>query len=109
MANVLGNALKFTLANGQIHVTAKFERQNWIIEVHDSGIGISTEDLRRVTNSFTRGSLESPAMASDWLSLGMYSSSAASVALHHGTLDIDSALNVGTTVRITLPVILASP
>jgi signal transduction histidine kinase len=107
MANVLGNALKFTQPNGRIHVTAKFESQHWIIEVGDSGIGISPEDLTRVTKSFTRGSNARHAgIAGSGLGLAV---TRHVVELHHGTLNIESALNVGTTVRIELPVISVSP
>jgi signal transduction histidine kinase len=106
MANVLGNALKFTRANGQIDVTASFERQNWTIAVHDSGIGIPTEDLGRITNGFTRGAnARLHGIAGSGLGLAV---TRHIVELHHGTLNIDSILNVGTTVRIALPVALAT-
>jgi signal transduction histidine kinase len=106
MANVLGNALKFTHANGQINVTASFERQNWTIAVHDSGIGIPAEDLGRITRGFTRGANARLAgIAGSGLGLAV---TRHIVELHHGTLDIDSILDVGTTVRIAIPVALAT-
>jgi signal transduction histidine kinase len=106
MANVLGNALKFTRANGQINVTARFAGQHWTIAVHDSGIGIPAEDVARITKGFTRGAnARLDGIAGSGLGLAV---TRHIIELHHGTLDIDSILNVGTTVRISLPVALAT-
>jgi signal transduction histidine kinase len=102
VANILGNAVKFTPDQGKVDVTAEFERHHWTIKVRDTGIGIPPEDLGRVTKSFNRGAnARHDGIAGSGLGLAV---TRHIVELHHGALDIESILNVGTTVRVSLPV-----
>jgi len=106
MANILGNAVKFTHAQGKVDVTAEFDRRHWTIKVHDTGIGIPAEDLAGITKRFRRGAnARHNGIAGSGLGLAVTQQL---VELHHGTLDIDSILNVGTTVRVSLPMDSAS-
>ncbi|MDT7725583.1 MAG: hypothetical protein QOI21_2159 [Actinomycetota bacterium] len=102
VSNILGNAVKFTHAQGKINVTAEFDHHHWTINVHDTGIGIPAEDLGRITKSFSRGAnARHDGIAGSGLGLAV---TRHIVELHHGSLDIDSILDVGTTVRVSLPV-----
>lgn len=103
MANLLDNALKFTRSRGHVTVSTEFGRHGWAVEVRDSGIGISARHLAAVTNDLrlTSGSKlrRVPGAGTGLLATQEI------VDLHQGTLDIESALNTGTTVRIVLPVL----
>lgn len=51
---VLENAVKYSPGGGVIHVTLQTDDTMFIIGVHDSGIGIPPEHLRRIFNRFHR-------------------------------------------------------
>ena len=48
MRNLIGNAVKFTPRNGRILVSARQGNGTTIVEVEDSGIGISPEKLQKI-------------------------------------------------------------
>jgi PAS domain S-box-containing protein len=54
VTNLLGNALKYTPAGGQIRVLVKAGEQA-VIQVQDNGTGISSDILPRVFDLFARG------------------------------------------------------
>lgn len=98
--NVIDNALKYTGEGGVVAVQTKLENGNIIISISDNGCGISQEDLPRIKDKFykanqtVRGSGIGLAVADEI------------VSLHRGKLDIESLIDVGTTVNITLPIII---
>jgi signal transduction histidine kinase len=69
-----------------------------VIEVSDSGVGIPPEHLTRVTDPFFTTKEEGKGTG-----LGLAICKRI-VLEHRGTFEIDSVVNQGTTVRITLPV-----
>ena len=54
VGNLLNNASKFTDRGGRISLTVGREREEAVIRVRDSGIGIAPEDLHRVFNMFVQ-------------------------------------------------------
>ncbi len=52
VANLLHNAIKFTPPGGQITITAEAGPEEVVIEVRDTGIGISRADLSRIFERF---------------------------------------------------------
>jgi len=99
--NLLGNAIKFTPAGGQ--VTVRGEAADGVLEVSvsDTGIGIGTEDLPLVMQPFYRvGSAYDARYPGAGLGLPLAKTV---VELHGGRLGIDSVLGVGTTVWVRLP------
>ena len=54
--NLLGNAIKYTPAEGDVQVGCQYTGDNLVLTFKDNGIGIDTEDLRRVFEKFQRGS-----------------------------------------------------
>jgi signal transduction histidine kinase len=53
LLNIIGNALKFT-RNGSVKIEAKQEGQLAVIRVTDTGIGIDTNDQKKLFTKFTR-------------------------------------------------------
>jgi len=68
-----------------------------VIEVTDSGVGIAQEDLSRVTDPFFTTKEDGKGTG-----LGL-AICRRIVQQHAGTLEIESQLNHGTTIRITMP------
>ncbi|MBL8112640.1 MAG: PAS domain S-box protein [Acidobacteria bacterium] len=54
VGNLLNNAAKFTDRGGLVTVTAERDGADAVLRVHDSGIGISPEELPRVFDMFTQ-------------------------------------------------------
>ena len=55
LLNVLGNAVKFTLA-GNVVLRVKYQREMAHFEIEDTGPGIPPEDLEQIFEPFQRGS-----------------------------------------------------
>jgi signal transduction histidine kinase len=54
LRNLIGNALKYTPAGGEVTVTARQDGEATYLRVSDTGIGIPEEDLPRVFEEFFR-------------------------------------------------------
>jgi two-component system cell cycle sensor histidine kinase PleC len=101
IVNVLSNAIKFTLAGGTVMVTAHQEQASIVIDVADSGIGMTPEQIEIALQPFGQVATDSPyAQVGTGLGLPIVASL---VELHGGRLDIHSTPNVGTSVTLTLP------
>jgi signal transduction histidine kinase len=102
LGNVLGNAVKYGAGEGRVRVSATYGAGRWTIEVTDAGMGIPAGDLDRIVRGFERGSNAVRAgIPGSGLGLAV---TRELVELHGGTLEVASVLDVGTTVRIGLPV-----
>jgi PAS domain S-box-containing protein len=55
IVNLLTNAAKFTPANGDISINSRIEDYQAVIEVRDTGLGISAELLPKVFDLFVQG------------------------------------------------------
>ncbi len=102
--NLMDNALKFT-NNGCITLGVHHRREsyglNLIVSIKDTGIGISPENLERISSSFTQ--VETGRNRSEeGLGLGL-SISAALIQKMGGALTMKSKLGKGTTVQFTVP------
>lgn len=101
LINLLSNAIKFTEDGGRIEIRARQRDGRVLLSVSDTGIGIAADDLDRlgkpfaqVQNDYTR--------QSEGTGLGL-SLVKGLVELHRGTMSIESAPGMGTSVTIGLP------
>jgi PAS domain S-box-containing protein len=105
--NLISNAIKFTPSGGRVTVRAFAQDSNAVVDVVDTGIGISSDDQTRLFERFFRSAAAS-AGAIQGTGLGLAISKAI-VESHEGSISVDSAPGRGTTFRVVLPSCLEVP
>ena len=101
LVNLLSNGVKFTPRGGQVMLSASLVEKGIEIVVRDTGTGISKSDLEKLGKPFEQA--QSGAMhgkEGTGLGLALVKSLA---AMHGGEAVMESALGVGTVVRVRLP------
>ena len=96
MTNLIGNAIKFT-DRGQVEVSLSQETSRILVQVADSGIGISPEDQKAVFQRYHQGNHRRAGKG-----LGLYLCQQI-INAHHGELKVESQLGKGTTFTFSLP------
>jgi signal transduction histidine kinase len=100
--NLLTNAVKFNVSGGRVMVSTRIEGDgSCVIEVKDTGIGISRADQERIFMPFQQAD---PTISRKFegTGLGLWISKAL-IELHDGSLSIESKVGEGTTVTARLP------
>lgn len=100
--NLLDNALRYSPPEGEITITALRQGSSAIIRVADQGIGIAAEHLAHLGERFYRIDT-SRTRPTGGTGLGL-SICKNIVQSHHGTIQYESKLGVGTTVTVALPI-----
>jgi signal transduction histidine kinase len=99
--NLISNAVKFTPPGGRVEVRSVREGDLAVLEVADTGIGISEEDQTRLFQRFFRtDNATQRAIQGTGLGLAIVK---AIVEAHDGSISVASAPSEGTTVRVELP------
>jgi PAS domain S-box-containing protein len=99
-SNLVSNAIKYTPA-GEIGIRAKAEEGEILIEVYDTGIGLSPADHAELFTKFFRG--RNPVVVdSGGTGLGLVIAKAI-VEKHQGTISVESGANGGSRFRVILP------
>jgi signal transduction histidine kinase len=101
LVNLIENAIKYTSVGGQIKITSKEINDQVVIEVADTGEGISAEEVPLVWRKFVRGKDQD--MKTKGTGLGLYLVKYF-IELHGGTVALESELKKGTKVSFTLPI-----
>lgn len=101
IAELLGNAIKFTPDGGTIRVRAREEGARVLFEVENTGQALSREAIARLFQPYA--SLEPAlAQAETGVGLGLHVSRAIAEA-HGGTLQVESRPGAGSVFRLSLP------
>jgi two-component system sensor histidine kinase BaeS len=101
VVNLLSNALRYTDAGGSATLSVRRDRDDAVLEVADTGIGISADDLPHVFTRFWRGE-KSRSRATGGAGIGL-SIVKELVRAHGGTIAVESAPGRGSTFRVTIP------
>jgi PAS domain S-box-containing protein len=97
LANLVGNAIKFTPSGGTIDVRARAGDGVTAIEVSDTGVGIPEDQLDKLFDRFFRGRHDR-----EGVGLGLAIAKGV-VDAHGGELSVRSEPGAGTAFTITLP------
>jgi signal transduction histidine kinase len=99
--NLLSNALKFTPSGGSVGISVIAHEDTVLLEVEDSGIGISAADQKKLfTRFFRTEAAMRKAIKGTGLGLSIVK---AIVEGHGGEITVESAEGQGATFRIALP------
>ncbi|HTV32575.1 MAG TPA: ATP-binding protein [Methylocella sp.] len=110
--NLIENAIKYGASDPrstsrQVQAILRVERRQCVLQVLDQGPGIPPEHLPRLTERFYRVDAgQSRAKGGTGLGLAIVKHI---VARHRGRLSIESTMNKGTTVRVSLPLLANDP
>ncbi len=104
--NLLANAIKFTPEGGQVTVRAMQDANAAVLTIEDSGVGMSLQQQRRLTNGEQQTGSSAGTRGEKGTGLGLKLCQVL-LARTAGTWHIDSTPGEGTTVRVRWP--LAAP
>lgn len=99
--NVVGNAIKYSHASGEVKISIHSEGDQIILQVTDQGPGISPADQPHIFDKFYRGSNISSDIAGSGLGLAIVKTI---VENHQGRIWLESTLGKGSSFFIVLPV-----
>ena len=101
LMNLVGNAVKYSPAGGEVRVTLMADGTAAEIAIADAGIGIPPEELTRLGHAFVRGGGRAETFTG--MGIGLYVARLVAEA-HGGSLRIASdGDSKGTTVHVRLP------
>ncbi len=99
--NLCENAVKYNKPGGSVTVSVRSDAAHVTLEVADTGIGIAPEHHSRVFERFYRvDKSHSKEIGGTGLGLSIVKHGA---AFHHAQVELESALDKGTAVRIIFP------
>ncbi len=103
--NLIKNAVTYNVEGGAVQVAVTTNSSSTILSIHDTGVGISAEDLSRVTERFFRvDKARSRQQGGSGLGLSIAKQT---VESHQGTFQISSEQNKGTCVTAEIPLATA--
>jgi two-component system phosphate regulon sensor histidine kinase PhoR len=99
--NLISNAIKYTREKGAVTVRSRLNDQEVVIEVQDTGVGLSEEDCQRVFEKFYRVKKDSDMAPGTGLGLALVKHIIEDV--HGGRIEVASQLGTGSTFRLIVP------
>ncbi|PJF41431.1 MAG: hypothetical protein CUN54_01220 [Phototrophicales bacterium] len=101
LMNLIENAIHYTDAGGTVGIEACLTTESAIISVCDTGVGIDSDEIDKIFESFYRGDRARTGLnGSAGLGLSIVKQA---VELHQGVIDVDSTPGEGSTFTIRLP------
>jgi len=105
-SNLVSNAINYSPEGGKVRVTGRELGDYVEIKVEDTGVGISPEELPKIFDKFYR--VKHPKtrkVTGTGLGLAIVKGA---IEAHHGTIDVESVPDKGTTFKVLLPVMRQS-
>ena len=103
LVNLLSNAVKFTLSGGVVTLSvARTRNGSTLLAVRDNGVGIKPEDIHRVFENFGQGRHDVRSTDESGTGLGLAIAKGLTEAMD-GRIEVESKINIGTTVTVILP------
>jgi signal transduction histidine kinase len=100
--NLIGNSIKFSRDGGVISVSIKQDMRQVTVRISDTGIGISSEDQKRIFERFFKADRShSRKYGGSGMGLAIVKQI---VLLHQGDIRVESEPGTGTSFIVTLPV-----
>lgn len=101
IANLVNNAIKFTPASGHVTVTVESDDAALVLQVADTGLGISPETLPHIFDRFYRARhVDGDRRQTGGLGLSI---AKGIVELHGGAIAVESQVDEGSTFTVRLP------
>lgn len=97
--NIISNAIKYSKNNTIVKILAKANDKKVLIRAIDQGIGIPKEDIKNIGQKFFRAKNTLEVAGTG---IGIYLTKHF-IELHQGKIMIESEINVGTSVTVSLP------
>jgi two-component system NtrC family sensor kinase len=98
--NLIGNAIKYTSAEGSVHVSMSMQANQIILKVEDTGQGIPPEEQGRVFEKFYRATNTVEGVEGTGLGLAIVKSI---VDSHQGRVWVESTVGKGSSFIVLLP------
>ncbi|MGZ4031997.1 MAG: sensor histidine kinase [Tumebacillaceae bacterium] len=104
--NLLSNAIKHTPQGGRVEIALKKKANHLTVRFTDNGVGIPEEDRPKIFERFYKvDKSRDRTEGGNGLGLAIVNKI---IAIHHGTIDVESTVGTGTTFLVTLPLTPAS-
>jgi signal transduction histidine kinase len=102
LTHLLLNAIRYAPKSGVIQFNLGCEPHQLLFQIQDHGIGIPLEEQSRVFQAYYRASNANSIAGTPGIGMGLAIAQRA-VELHGGSIQLTSAVGIGTTVTVTLP------
>ncbi len=100
--NIIGNAVKYTHMGGNISISAVEKKNNILVAIKDSGVGISPDDLPHIFEDFYVGKNKPESERRSGVGLAI---TKRIIEAHDGSIAVQSEPGKGSTFTIHLPVL----
>ena len=100
LVNLLSNAIKYTLAGGSVHLSVRAQADLALVEVADTGLGMTQAQLAGLYEPFNRLGRECSGVEGTGIGLAI---SKGLVERMGGSLAVESRVDIGTTFTLRLP------
>lgn len=104
---LLDNAIRYSPGSEAVMLELFYEPARLLLRVRDQGMGIPAEEQAQIFEPFYRASNATLSPFPPGFGMGLTLAKQA-IELHQGTIDLQSSLDQGTVVTLTLPLHLAA-
>ncbi|WP_456276417.1 ATP-binding protein [Bacillus sp. AK128] len=98
LLNIMKNAIEAMPNGGNLHVASFMNKENIVISIKDNGVGMTPEQITRFGEPYYSNKTKGTGLGSMVILKTIQSM--------NGTVHVTSAINEGTTVEVSLPVVI---